>query len=93
MPRSSSSEVSVETSRAVEFEFDEDEVDSRLASSGGFGRVSFGGGEAVRCAVYEDLNGEGGGDRLDTVPIVGDIKSELEDWKKELFVGDTGERS
>jgi hypothetical protein len=47
---SSSEEVSVETSSAVELG-DEDELDSLDVSSGGFVGVSFGGGEGVRCAT------------------------------------------
>ena len=47
---SSSSEVSVETSKAREVELDdEEELDSRDVSSGAFGGVSFRGGEGVRC--------------------------------------------
>jgi hypothetical protein len=48
--RSSSSEVSVEISSAVELA-DEDELDSREVSSGGFAEVSFGGGEGVCSAT------------------------------------------
>jgi len=83
----------VETSRAREVELDDKEVlDSREVFSGGFGGVSFGGGEGVLCATYVDRKGDGGGERLGIVPTA-DIRSELQDWKKEVFVGDTGERS